>query len=193
MKWFSPLYTRAMRWARHPRAPWYLGGLSFAESSFFPIPPDVMLAPMSMAQPKRAVWFASLTTLTSVLGGMFGYLIGLFAFELVEPLVANGGRYAEPFDIAQRWFDEWGFLAIFVAGFSPIPYKVFTITAGVVGMAFLPFVLASFVGRGLRFYLVAGLMAWGGAAMEEKLHRWIDWLGWLTVAAVLIIVLIYKF
>ena len=183
MKWFSPLYTRAMRWARHPRAPWYLGGLSFAESSFFPIPPDVMLAPMSMAEPKRAVWFASLTTLTSVLGGMFGYLIGLFAFELVEPLVANGGRYAEPFDIAQLWFDEWGFLAIFAAGFSPIPYKVFTITAGVVGMAFLPFVLASFVGRGLRFYL----------AMEEKLHRWIDWLGWLTVAAVLIIVLIYKF
>lgn len=193
MKLFSPLYARAMRWARHPRAPWYLGSLSFAESSFFPIPPDVMLAPMSMAAPKRAVWFASLTTLTSVLGGMFGYLIGMFAFELVEPLVADGGRYAEPFDVAQQWFGEWGFLAIFAAGFSPIPYKIFTITAGVLGMAFLPFVLASFVGRGMRFYLVAGLMAWGGASMEEKLHRWIDWLGWLTVAAVLIIVLVYKF
>jgi len=193
MKLFSPLYARAMRWARHPRAPWYLGGLSFAESSFFPIPPDVMLAPMSMARPKRALWFATLTTLTSVVGGMFGYLIGMFAFELVAPLLEEGGRYAEPFALAQNWFDEWGFWAVFAAGFSPIPYKIFTITAGVLSMAFVPFVLASFVGRGLRFYLVALLMAWGGEEMEQKLHRWVDWLGWLTVAALLIIVLIYRF
>jgi membrane protein YqaA with SNARE-associated domain len=192
MKIFSPLYQRAMRWARHPRAPWYLGGLSFAESSFFPIPPDVMLAPMSMARPKRALWFATLTTLTSVAGGMFGYLIGMFAFELVEPWLLQG-HYAAPFQRAQAWFEQWGFFAIFLAGFSPIPYKVFTITAGVLGMAFLPFVLASFVGRGLRFYLVALLMAWGGERMESKLHRWIDWLGWLTVVAVVIIVLAYKF
>jgi len=192
MRLFSPLYAKAMRWARHPRAPWYLGGLSFAESSFFPIPPDVMLAPMSMAQPNRAVWFGTLATLTSVLGGMFGYLIGMFAFEFIAPWLQDG-HYAEPFALAQQWFDEWGFLAILAAGFSPIPYKIFTITAGVLGMAFLPFVLASFVGRGARFYLVALLMAWGGEAMEKKLHRWVDWLGWLTVAAVVIIVLIYRF
>jgi len=189
---FSPLYAKAMRWARHPRAPWYLGGLSFAESSFFPIPPDVMLAPMSLAQPRRAVWFATLTTATSVVGGMFGYLIGMFAFDLVQPLLQDG-RYAESFAQAKQWFDEWGFLAVFAAGFSPIPYKVFTITAGVLSMALLPFVLASFVGRGLRFFLVALLMAWGGEAMEQRLHRWIDWLGWLTVAVVLIIVLAYGF
>ncbi len=180
-----------MRWARDPRAPWYLGVLSFAESSFFPVPPDVMLAPMSLAQPKRALHFATLTTLTSVVGGMLGYLIGMFAFELVQPLLQDG-RYAESFSLARDWFDKWGFFAVFAAGFSPIPYKVFTITAGVLSMAFLPFVLASFVGRGLRFYLVAGLMAWGGEAMEQRLHRWIDWLGWLTVAAVLIIVVAYR-
>lgn len=192
MKIFSPLYERAMRWARHPRAPWYLGGLSFAESSFFPIPPDVMLAPMSMAQPRRALGFATLTTITSVLGGMFGYLIGMFAFDLVAPWIEDG-RYATAFAQAQQWFDTWGFVAIFAAGFSPIPYKVFTITAGVLGMAFLPFVLASLVGRGLRFYLVALLMAWGGERMETRLHRWVDWLGWLTVLAVVIIVLVYRF
>lgn len=191
MRLFSSLYAKAMRWARHPRAPWYLGGLSFAESSFFPIPPDVMLAPMSMAQPRRALWFATVTTLTSVAGGMFGYLIGMFAFDLVQPLLQEG-RYAEPFALAQQWFHEWGFLAIFAAGFSPIPYKVFTITAGVLSMAFLPFVAASFIGRGLRFYLVAALMAWGGETMEQRLHRWIDWLGWLTVAAVLSIVVAYR-
>ena len=86
-----------------------------------------------------------------------------------------------------------GFLAILAAGFSPIPYKIFTITAGVLSMALMPFVLASFVGRGARFYLVALLMAWGGEAMERKLHRWVDWLGWLTVAVVVIIVLAYRF
>jgi membrane protein YqaA with SNARE-associated domain len=181
-----------MRWARHPRAPWYLGGLSFAESSFFPIPPDVMLAPMSMAQPRRAAWFGTLTTFTSVAGGVFGYLIGMFAFELVAPWLESG-RYAETFALAQQWFDEWGFYAIFAAGFSPIPYKIFTITAGVLSMAFLPFVLASFIGRGLRFYLVAFLMAWGGQAMESRLHRWIDWLGWFTVVVVAIVVMVYRF
>ena len=150
-----------------------------------------MLAPMSLAQPRRAVWFATLTTLASVLGGMFGYLIGVFAFELVQPWLEQG-RYAATFTLAKQWFDEWGFLAIFAAGFSPIPYKVFTITAGVVSMAFLPFLLASFIGRGLRFYLVALLMSWGGEAMEQRLHRWVDWLGWLTVAALLIIFIIYR-
>ena len=84
MKIFSALYERTMRWSRHPRAPWFLGGLSFAESSFFPIPPDVMLAPMSLANPRRAWWFALITTLASVAGGLFGYLIGYFAFDLIE-------------------------------------------------------------------------------------------------------------
>jgi len=191
MKIFSNLYVRVMRWSRHPHAPWYLGGLSFAESSFFPIPPDVMLAPMSLAQPSRAVWFATLTTLASVAGGVFGYFIGVFFFELVAPLVQDG-RYAASFEQAQSWFAQWGFLAVLAAGFSPIPYKVFTITAGVLSMAFLPFVLASFIGRGARFYMVAALMAWGGESMEAKLHRWVDWMGWLTVAALVLIVAIYQ-
>lgn len=191
MRIFSPLYERAMRWARHPKAPWYLGGLSFAESSFFPIPPDVMLAPMSLAQPKRAIQFATLTTLASVIGGMLGYLIGMFAFDLIEPAL-QGTSYFDKYLEVRHWFDEWGVLAIFIAGFSPVPYKVFTITAGVMSMSFLPFVLASFVGRGARFYLVSMLMAWGGEAMESKLKHWVDWLGWLTVLLVLIIVAAYR-
>lgn len=191
MRWFSSLYGRAMQWARHPHAPWYLGGLSFAESSFFPVPPDVMLAPMSLAQPRRAWEFALLTTVTSVLGGVFGYLIGLFAFDLVEPLLQDAGYYPRYLQ-AKSWFDEWGFWAILLAGFSPIPYKVFTITAGVITMAFLPFVLASVVGRGARFFLVAGLMSWGGAGMEQRLHGWVDIIGWLTVAGAILIVVLYK-
>jgi membrane protein YqaA with SNARE-associated domain len=191
MRLFSPLYERATRWSRHRHAPWYLGGLSFAESSFFPIPPDVMLAPMSMAAPQRAWSYAALTTLTSVLGGLFGYAIGYFAFGLVEPLVGEGGRYAEPFAAAEAWFAEWGVWAIFVAGFSPIPYKIFTISAGVLHMAVVPFLIASAVGRGMRFFLVAALMAWGGERMEGLLRQYVDRLGWLMVALVVAVLLIY--
>ena len=191
MKLFSPLYARVMQWSRHRHAERYLAGLSFAESSFFPIPPDVMLAPMSLAKPGSAWRFATVTTVASVLGGLFGYLIGLFAFEMIEPLLHDMGYY-EKFLKAQAWFDEWGFWAIFIAGFSPIPYKIFTISAGVISMAFLPFVVASLVGRGARFYLVAGLMAWGGEKMEKKLHQYVDLLGWLTVIAVVAVIYYVK-
>ncbi|HEY9129920.1 MAG TPA: YqaA family protein [Sulfurovum sp.] len=191
MKIFSTLYEKAMHWARHPKAPWFLGGLSFAESSFFPVPPDVMLAPMSLAKPDKALYYALLTTVTSVLGGILGYFIGIFAFDLIEPILHNYGYY-DRYELAKNWFESWGVWAIFIAGFSPIPYKVFTIASGVVGMAFLPFVVASFIGRGLRFFMVAGLMAWGGEPMEKKLHQYMDIIGWLTVGLVVVIWLIYR-
>jgi membrane protein YqaA with SNARE-associated domain len=190
MRIFSSLYDRVMVWSRHRHAPWYLGGLSFAESSFFPIPPDVMLAPMSMAKPKQAWWFAALTTVTSVLGGLLGWLIGHFAFELIAPLVTAGGRYADPFAAAEQWFDEWGVWAIFIAGFSPIPYKVFTISAGVLHMALVPFLIASAIGRGARFFIVAALMSWGGERMEATLRTYIDRLGWIMVLLIVLVVLL---
>lgn len=191
MKIFSPLYAWTMRWSRHPRAPWVLGGLSFAESSFFPIPPDVMLAPMSLANPRRAWWFALITTVASVAGGVLGYFIGLFAFEMVAPLLSEG-RYLEGYLLAQEWFARWGFWAVLLAGFSPIPYKVFTIAAGVAAMALLPFVLASLIGRGARFFLVAMLMALGGERMEAMLNRYVDRLGWATVALVVVGVAVWQ-
>ena len=191
MRVFSPLYDRVMQWSRHRHAPYYLAGLSFAESSFFPIPPDVMLAPMSMANPRASWRLAALTTIASVLGGLLGYLIGHFAFELVQPLVGEGGRYQEVFQKAKDWFDQWGVWAVFLAGFSPIPYKIFTITAGVLSMALLPFVLASAVGRGARFFLVAALMAWGGERMEGALRRYVDRIGWVMLLLVVAVVLFH--
>jgi membrane protein YqaA with SNARE-associated domain len=165
--------------------------LSFAESSFFPIPPDVMLAPMSMAQPSRAWFYAGLTTLASVIGGVLGYFIGLFAFDLIEPLLRDWG-YWEGYLNAKEWFGRWGFWAVFLAGFSPIPYKIFTITAGVVVMPLIPFLIASLIGRGARFFLVASLMAWGGAPMERALHRYVDRLGWIMVVAFVLLFLFLK-
>ena len=185
MKLFSALDARAMRWSRHRHAPWYLGGVSFAESSFFPIPPDVMLAPMSLANPSKAWRFALITTLASVAGGLFGYLIGHYAFDMIEPWLRTT-KYWASYEVAVDWFGRWGFWAVFIAGFSPIPYKVFTIAAGALSMALLPFTLASLVGRGARFFVVAGLMAWGGARMEAVLHRYVDRLGWATVALMVI-------
>jgi membrane protein YqaA with SNARE-associated domain len=186
---FSPLYVRAMQWARHKHAPWYLGAMSFAESSFFPIPPDVMLAPMSLANPSRAYFFALLTTVTSVLGGIFGYFIGVFAIEMIEPYLRESS-YWSSYITAQEWFDRWGFWAIFIAGFSPIPYKVFTIAAGAASMALLPFALASIIGRGARFYMVAALMAWGGSKMEATLHKYVDRIGWATLLAVVVLIVV---
>lgn len=183
MRIFSPLYRLTMNWSRHRHAPWYLGAVSFAESSFFPIPPDVMLAPMSLANPHRAWWFALLTTLTSVAGGVLGYILGCFALDAIEPFLRETTYWAS-YQSAVDWFDRWGVWAVFVAGFSPIPYKVFTIAAGALSMALLPFVLASLIGRGTRFFLVAGLMRWGGARMEASLHRYIDALGWASVLLV---------
>ncbi len=181
MALFSRLYETSLRWSRHRRAVRYLAALSFAESSFFPVPPDVMLMPMSMAHPRRAMYFAAITTLASVAGGMAGYAIGHFALDWVAPLIEAGGRWAAAYQRASQWFQAWGFWAVLVAGFSPIPYKVFTISAGALSMAFLPFLLASAVGRGARFYLVAALLAWGGASMEERLRRYIDVIGWSLV------------
>ncbi len=135
MRLFGRLYDTALRWSGHRHAPRYLGVLSFAESSFFPIPPDVMLAPMVLARPQRAWWLATLTTVTSVLGGVFGYFIGALLFsEIGRPLIELYHAEAA-FERVQQWFTEYGVWVVLLAGFSPIPYKLFTITSGVLSMA----------------------------------------------------------
>ncbi len=184
---FSRLYDWTLRLAAHRHAPRYLAALSFSESSFFPIPPDVMLMPMVLARPARAMHLALLTTVFSVLGGLFGYLVGYFAIELVMPLIHGAGQTAA-YEQAQAWFLQYGFWVVLLAGFSPIPYKVFTLAAGGLMLPILPFLLASLVGRGSRFFLVAGLVGWGGPKLEPLLKRYIDWIGWCTV---LVLVLVY--
>ena len=166
--------------------------MSFAESVFFPIPVDVMLAPMSLARPDRAWYYAMLATIFSVLGGIVGYYLGYALYDsVVQPMIELVG-YQHKLSTAKIWFEEYGILVIFVASFTPIPYKVFTITAGVMGMFFLPFVIVSIIGRGLRFFLVAGLMRWGGEKMEDKLKTYIDRIGWSVVILIVIAVIALK-
>jgi membrane protein YqaA with SNARE-associated domain len=186
MNFFSAIYDWTLKWAEHKFAPSILALLTFAESVFFPIPPDVLLAPMVLAKPEKAWRFASLTTVSSILGGTVGYLLGYWMFEpWIQPLITDFG-YQERFDIAMGWFGEWGVWVVFIAGFSPIPYKLFTLSAGFLQMAFLPFLLASAIGRGLRFFLVAGLIKWGGSDMEKNLRKWVDVLGWGLVILIII-------
>mgnify|MGYP000193373533 CR=1 FL=1 len=193
MKIFEPLFEKAMQWSRHRYAPVYLGALSFVESCVLPFPPpDVMLAPMALANPVRAWRFALITTISSVLGGLLGYVIGVYFFQLIEPLLHEYG-YWQRYEVAVDVFRQWGPWVVFVAGFSPIPYKIFTISAGALSMALLPFMLASLVGRGARFFLVASLMYWGGEKLERKLRQYIDWLGWGVVIAAIIAYLVYQF
>ncbi|MBF7071848.1 DedA family protein [Glaciecola sp. MH2013] len=186
MKIFEKCYDLCLTWAKHKHAEKYLAGLSCSESMFFPIPPDVMLAPMALSQPNKAWRFAAVTTIASVIGGVLGYILGYFAFEsLIQPLVIDMG-YEAKLAQATQWFEDYGVWVVFLAGFSPIPYKVFTITAGFMHMALLPFIIASTIGRGLRFFLVAALMKYGGPMMEAKLKKYIEIIGWATVVLAVI-------
>jgi len=189
---FEPLYDRVMDWSRHRHASRYLAGLSFAESSFFPVPPDVMLAPMAAARPREALRLAALTTLFSVLGGVLGYAIGVLAFELVEPWIIDMG-HGENLEMAQDWFAVWGVWVVLIAGFSPVPYKLFTVTAGALAMPLLPFVIASVLGRGARFFAVALLMAWAGPHADRHLRPYMERLGWASVFLLIAVITLYTF
>ncbi|WP_439327785.1 YqaA family protein [Lonepinella sp. BR2357] len=191
MKIFGAMYDKTMQWSRHRFATFWLCLVSFIEAIFFPIPPDVMLIPMSMSKPKRALTFAFYTALASVVGGMIGYALGYYAFDWVQQYIVKLG-YQSQWDKAILWFEQWGILVVFVAGFSPIPYKIFTIASGVLQMAFFPFVLTAFISRFARFLLVAKLAAWGGEKFAAKLRRSIEVIGWSVVVLAVIAYLILR-
>lgn len=181
MKIFSPLYDTVLSWSRHPHAERYLACVSFAEASFFPVPTVLMMAPMALARPERAWWLALLTTVTSVLGGVAGYFIGAYLFDAIGLPIIEFYHAADKFEQLKVWFSEYGVLLLFIAGVSPIPYKLFTISAGVLNMALIPFILASLLGRGVQYFVVAAIAWFGGEKLESSLRKWVDWLGWGVV------------
>ncbi|MCG8371527.1 MAG: DedA family protein [Proteobacteria bacterium] len=187
MRLFGPLYDRVLAWSGHPHAERYLGAMSFAESSFFPIPVDVMLAPMCLADRSRWMRFAFIATAFSVLGGLGGYAIGWGMFEAIEPWLRES-RYWDAYETARRWFDDYGVWVVFVAGFSPIPYKVFTIAAGVAVLNLPAFFIGSLVGRAARFYLVAGFVRLGGERFEKTLQKHVERIGWTVVGITAIVI-----
>lgn len=184
MRLFGPLYDRVLEWSRHRYAERYLAALSFAESSFFPIPVDVMLAPMALADRSRAWRYAANATVFSVLGGVAGYGIGYAAFGSIQPWLADS-HYWEAYQTSREWFDRYGVWVIFIAGFSPIPYKVFTIAAGVAALNLPAFFVASLIGRGARFFMVSGLVVLGGDKLETTLRKYVEGIGWAVAVLVI--------
>ena len=181
MQVFKPLYERTLGWAAHPKAPALLFLLSFVEAISFPVPPEVMLAPMSLAKPQRALWYATLSLAGSMIGMFVGYAICYYALEAAMPLLERFG-YAAQFDQIKQQAAENGFWLLLIAGFTPVPFKVFTLASGAVAMPLLPFFFGALIGRGKRVYLVAGAIRLGGAKAEAALHKHIDPVGWTALA-----------
>ena len=165
------VYDWMLRMAESPYAMYFLAMVAFIESSFFPIPPDIMLIPMVLAMPDKAWKIASITTVASVLGGYFGYGIGVFGYELIAKPILEFYGYMHQFDVFQSYYHEWGAWIVFGAGITPFPYKVITIASGVVDLNLWVFSLASVLARGMRFFLVAWLLKKYGEPMKDFIEK----------------------
>jgi len=170
------LYVRTLTLAGSRYAPWWLAGIAFAEASFFPILPDVLLLLMGLARPERAFRFAAVCTVGSVAGGALGYAIGFFLFDaLMRTAAAHALFGADPLGAFQAWYAQWGLWVILIKGLTPIPYKIVTIASGAAHFDFWVFMGASLVTRGFRFFLVAVLLRFFGDAARLFIERWLTW------------------
>jgi membrane protein YqaA with SNARE-associated domain len=172
------LYDWVLHWAHTPYGTPALSVLATAESSFFPIPPDPLLMALAMSRPDRSLWYAFVCSVSSVIGGALGYLIGWQLWAVVSDFFFTHvpGFTHEVFDIVARKYNENAFLAVFTAAFTPIPYKVFTIAGGVFQINFVEFMIASIVGRSMRFFVVAGLIWKFGASIKATIDKYFDWM-----------------
>ena len=184
------MLKRAYDWciaaAYKPYALWLLGAVSFAESSFFPIPPDTMLVPMSLARPQKAWTYAALCTVTSVAGGILGYAIGALLYDTVGHWIISLYHYGDKAEAFRESVARWGAWIILIKGFTPIPYKLVTITLGIAGYNLWLFILLSFLTRGMRFFLLAFLLNRYGETAREIIEKRLGF--WLAVTAAIIIV-----
>ena len=197
---FKSLYKKCLDLAAHKSSKYYLAIVSFVESSFFPIPPDVMVIPMVISKKNDFIKIFLITTIFSVLGGMLGYLIGAFFFEFGAHIMSFYGYEDKLSKIKENLVNSDGFYAwlgvLFLAGFTPLPYKVFTIASGLIGFNLLIFILISLISRGLRFFIVSYLSYKFGNLVNEFMDKygskWFTIIGILIVFISLIIYLIFK-
>jgi len=189
---FTGLYNRAMKWAEHQHRERYLVGVSLFESFIFPLPTALLMIPMVIATPDKAVRLATITTIMSVFGAAIGYLLGWGAMSVIEPWITEMG-WLPQLEAARADFVTYGVLAVGIGAFTPAPFKIFTVTAGMLSMSFIPFLLVSLVGRAAHFYMIALLMAWAGPKMEPVVRKYIEWLGWAVIVIATIGFLIHKY
>ncbi len=184
--WLRRLYAWTLQMAATPKAVWIVNLISFAESSFFPLPPDLMLIPMILADRAKAWWLAFLCTLSSVIGGLVGYAIGYFLFETIGEWIIQTYQLQASFTRFQTDFQAWGFWLIVLKGLTPIPFKLVTIASGVAGLNLSQFVVASIIARSFRFFLLAGLLWFFGDWARTFIERYLPWcLGAVLISLVL--------
>lgn len=186
MRFLHLLYDWTMQLANNPRAIWLLGFVSFIEAIFFPIPPDVLLIPMILANIKRAWLYAFVTTITSVVGGLVGYAIGYLAYEqIAEPLLLSLGKQAA-MNLFSISINENGFLIVLTAGISPIPFKVVSVMSGFTQMPVFVFLLSALLGRATRFFVVATLLKYYGEAIKSFIETYLGWLFLFFIALIVL-------
>ncbi len=198
---FNTLYKKCLSLAAHKSSKFYLAAVSFVESSFFPIPPDVMIIPMVISKKEDFLKIFLITTIFSVLGGILGYLVGTFFFDVGMQVMTFYGYENKLINLKNNLINSEGFYAwlgiLFLAGFTPLPYKVFTIASGLIGFNFLIFIIISLISRGLRFFIVSYLSYKFGNLftqfMEKHGSRWFTIVGILILIVGIIIYLISKF
>ena len=176
MKIFRNLYEWTLAKSSHKKAPWFLSIISFSESSFFPIPPDIILIPMVLAKKTKAFFYASICTISSVLGGVLGYFIGLILFNSIGIILINLYHLNDSINEFKNYYNLYGPWIVVIAGFTPFPFKVITIASGLFQLNFIIFILCSFLSRGARFYLVAGLLYLYGGKIRIFIDRYFNFL-----------------
>ena len=193
MRFLHLLYDWTMQLANSPRAIWLLGFVSFIEAIFFPIPPDVLLIPMILANIKRAWLYAFVTTITSVIGGLVGYAIGYLAYEqIAEPLLLSLGKQAA-MSLFSSSINENGFLIVLTAGISPIPFKVVSLMSGFTQMPVFVFLLSALLGRATRFFVVATLLKYYGEAIKSFIETYLGWLFLVFIAFIVLGTMVLDF
>ncbi len=183
--WLRAIYDWVLGFAERPEGERALFFIAFAEASFFPVPPDMLLIPLALGAPGKALRFAAVCTVGSLLGAMLGYLLGLQFYEVLGRRIIEFYGVQDGYQQARTLYQNWDAIAVAVAGFTPIPYKVFTIAAGVFHINFLTFLLASLLSRGARFFLVGGLILWFGPEIKRFMDRYFNL---LTVVFVVLLI-----
>jgi len=183
------LYNKILLISAKPKAEVFLGTMAFTESSFFPIPPDLLLLPMALARPLKWMRLAIITTFFSVLGGIFGYFIGVFLWDTIGQSIIEFYHLENQFDLFKKNYTEKGALIVFVAGFTPIPYKLITISSGGMHLDLITFIIASFISRGARFFILTGIIRLFGDAAKKLIDKYFSI---LTLILGLIIIIIFS-
>ena len=183
------LYNKILLISAKPKAEVFLGTIAFTESSFFPIPPDLLLLPMALSRPIKWLRLAIITTFFSVLGGIFGYFIGVFLWDTIGQSIIEFYHLENQFDLFKKNYTEKGALIVFVAGFTPIPYKLITISSGGMHLDLITFIIASFISRGARFFILTGIIRLFGDAAKKLIDKYFSI---LTLILGLIIIIIFS-